>query len=882
MNRPPPARRLLGRGAASWLGLALAVLACSPTPTAAAPNPKTAAAAPIEPPRLLAAVPPRYPEAMAARRLRGVVEVELDIGKDGTVGNAEVVRSAGPAFDAAALEAAALLRFAPATRAGEPIAVRIRYRFAFDPDSAGLRRGRARGLGRFDRRAPERAPSGEQSLVGTLLERGTGRPVAGATVLLPRFGLSAISDGDGGFAFGPIPPGRHRVQIEAATHKPMVLAVVIRAGQTTTVQWRVERNSYVLYRATAVAPPAPGEMARRELSAEEIQRVPGVYGDAFKVVQNLPGVARAPAISGDIIVRGAAPGDTQILVDGVRVPILYHFGGLYSFMNTDLLEGIDFYPGGFTARYGRKTGGVLEARLRIPREGEGAHGYVESNVFHTGGLLRLPIGKDTHIAVAARRSYIDAVLAAVVPDGALPFTLAPRYWDYQLKVDHRFGKQLDATVLVLGSDDRLSLVIDRPPPGFGDANSELSTTIGFHGAMGLLRWRGEGIEMRTTLGMLRAGLNFGFGDTFRVDARSWQLNLRHDVRLGPGEPIELRFGVDVYNEPYVADVLLPPQAADVGDGADADAGRRVFTLDTNLLQPAFWVDAVFRLHPRLEVVPGVRLDLYRDALQGQTALPRLNVRFKATETVTLKAATGVLSQAPDPEQVVARFGNPQLLPFRSWEFSAGAEWSLGERLTFDVQAFHKQLWDRIVGPREPWRGLAWDNAGRGRIVGVELLARHRPVGRFFGWIAYTLMRGTETPHPGEPERLLPWDQTHILTAVGSVKLPWNLEFSSRFRLVSGNPFTDLSTAVYDADDDGYQRVTSACQNCARLPRFQQLDLRVDRKWIFDAWILGAYLDVQNVTNRSNPEGINYNFDATRKAYQALLPIIPSLGIRGEF
>ncbi|MCB9740133.1 MAG: TonB-dependent receptor [Deltaproteobacteria bacterium] len=861
-------------------GLAVALLLGSTAGGAALAAPP--AVEKITPPQLLAEVAPRYPEVMAARRLRGVVVVQIDVGIDGSVGKASIVQSAGPAFDASALEAARALRFVPATRGGTPIAVRIHYRFVFDPATAGLRRGKAGGLGRFDRRGHERAPSGFRSLVGRVIERGTNRPIAGATILLPKSGETTISEGDGSFEFGVLEPGSWTVRVIAVDHKQQSVSVPIQAGKTATIELRVERESYVVYRATAVAPPAPGEMARRELSAEEIQRVPGVYGDAFKVVQNLPGVARAPAISGDIIVRGAAPGDTQILIDGVRVPILYHFGGLYSVMNTDLLEGIDFYPGGYTARYGRKTGGVLEARLRVPRKDEGAHGYVESNVFHTGALLRFPVGEDTHIAIAARRSYIDLVLAAVIPDGALPFTLAPRYWDYQLKVDHRFSDKLDATLLVLGSDDRLSLVVDRPPPGFGDANAELSTSIGFHGAMALLRWNGGGIAMRTTLGVLRAGLNFGFGETFRVDANSWQLDLRHDVRVGPGQPIELRFGLDLYNEPYNAEVRLPPQAADVGSGADAEAGRRLFSLDTNLLQPAIWVDAVFRMHPRLEVVPGVRLDLYRDALQGETALPRLNVRFRASETLTLKAATGVLSQAPDPEQVVARFGNPNLLPFRSWEVSAGAEWSVGERLTLDVQGFHKQLWDRVVGPREPWRGLAWENAGRGRIVGLEVLARHRPIGRFFGWIAYTLMRGTEIPHPGETERLLPWDQTHILTAVGSWKLPWNLEFSTRFRLVSGNPYTDVATAVYDANDDGFQRVQSACLQCARLPRFQQWDLRVDRKWVFDRWMLGAYLDVQNVTNRSNPEGLNYNFDATRKAYQSLLPIIPSLGLRGEF
>ncbi len=863
-----------------WLAVGAATAATPATPATAAPSGAKAAAESVVPPALVEEAVPVYPATMRGRGLAGRVVVELDIDATGAVRQPKVVESAGPDFDAAALEAASRLRFSPATARGKPIAVRIRYAFRFDADQP--RRARSAGLGGYPRRELERSIAGAVSLRGLLRELGTGRPVAGALVILPRLGQETLSEADGSFAFGALPAGAVPIEVRSPEHKPLTGSTGVADGRTTRVELRLERRSYTVYRATAVAPPAPGEMARRELSAEEIQRVPGVYGDSFKVVQNLPGVARAPAISGEIIVRGAAPDDTQILIEGVRVPAIYHFGGVYSVMNTDLLEGIDFYPGGFAARYGRKTGGVLEARLRLQRPDEGWHGYVEGNVFHTGALLRGPLGASTQLTLAARRSYIDAVLTAVIPDGVLPFTVAPRYWDYQAKLDHSFGRNLDATLLVLGSDDALALIIDRPPPGFGSANASLEAGINFHGGIAQLRYRAPGVESRSTLGVVRSAVGFGFGELFQVDAHSWQLTVRQDVRLWPGEAVELRFGLDLFNEPYVADVRLPPQAADEGEGADAEAGRRVFTVDTNLLQPAIWLDAVYRLHPRLEVVPGLRLDLYRDALSSETVLPRLNVRFRASDVLTLKAATGVLSQAPSAEQVVERFGNPNLLPFRSFEVSGGFEWALGDRLTLDVQGFRKQLWDRVVGPREPWRTFAWENAGRGRVIGLELLARHRPVGNFFGWVAYTLMRGTETPHPGDAERLLPWDQTHIFTAVGSYRLPFNWEASARFRLVSGNPYTGIGTAVFNANDADYVSVDSACLQCERLPTFHQLDLRIDRKFIWESWMLAVYLDVQNVYNRQNPESINYNFDYQLSAYQALLPIIPSIGMRGEF
>ena len=59
----------------------------------------------------------------------------------------------------------------------------IRFRFRFRPEVK--RRGRARGLGRYGRRVFERAPSGFSSIEGRLLERGTGKPIGGALVVLP-------------------------------------------------------------------------------------------------------------------------------------------------------------------------------------------------------------------------------------------------------------------------------------------------------------------------------------------------------------------------------------------------------------------------------------------------------------------------------------------------------------------------------------------------------------------------------------------------------------------------------------------------------------------------------------------------------------------------
>lgn len=64
--------------------------------------------------------------------------------------------------------------------------------------------------------------------------------------------------------------------------------------------------------------------------------------------------------------------------------------------------------------------------------------------------------------------------------------------------------------------------------------------------------------------------------------------------------------------------------------------------------------------------------------------------------------------------------------------------------------------------------------------------------------------------------------------------------------------------------------------------FNQLDLRAERRTIYDQWILVWYVDVQNVMNSQNPSSIDYSFDYSKKRQSRGLPILPTFGVRGEF
>jgi hypothetical protein len=149
--------------------------------------------------------------------------------------------------------------------------------------------------------------------------------------------------------------------------------------------------------------------------------------------------------------------------------------------------------------------------------------------------------------------------------------------------------------------------------------------------------------------------------------------------------------------------------------------------------------------------------------------------------------------------------------------------------------------------------------------------------------------------PDEEEALTPFDQTHVLTVLGSLRLGRGWEVGARFRLVSGNletPYVcdpeqkgckpNRLNAVYHATSARYLPLQFGGDYSERMPLFHQLDVRLDKTWRFKRWQLAFYVDVQNVYNHQAVEGISYNYNFTKREYVTGLPFLPTIGLRGDF
>ena len=155
-------------------------------------------------------------------------------------------------------------------------------------------------------------------------------------------------------------------------------------------------------------------MVSTEVPAEQGRRSPARRATCSRWCENMPGVARAAAGSGQLVVWGAAPQDTRVYVDGVRVPRLYHDGGYRSVMHSDLVRSVELIPGAYGPNHGRGLGGIIGVQLR-PLDEDGFHGSVDLNGIDAAVSTRVRLTENLSLAVGGRRSHLDQVVAAVSP-----------------------------------------------------------------------------------------------------------------------------------------------------------------------------------------------------------------------------------------------------------------------------------------------------------------------------------------------------------------------------------------------------------------------------------------------------------------------------------
>ena len=849
-------------------------------PSAPADNPAAANAPQPTPPEVLRKVDPVYPARALAEQRTGEVVLQLDIDETGKVTAVQIAKGAGFGMDEAAQAAAVQLEFKPAMRADTPVRSRILYKMSFN----------LRVVEQPSKASSEAEPvaAAMASIRGAVRVAQSDVPCAGAVVELRTTDgrtLQTTTDAGGSWSFTEVPVGKAVVQITAPGFETLRSDETLSAGERIEITYRVHPTDggiEVLVKGER----ADREVTRRTVERQELAVIPGTGGDALRAVQSLPGVARTPVFGGMIVVRGSSPFGTETFVDGTFVPQIYHFGGLSSIVPTEMIETIDFYPGNFSAKYGRVTGGIIDVKLREMDQDGKYHGLAQVDFIDARLMLRgpVPLAKGWSFNLGARRSHIDAWIGAVLSKDA-GFRTAPVYYDWQAFAETKPTSHSVFRIGMFGSDDRLNVVLKNAiasDPGLGNSLAGEIRTMRLQAIYRNQITDSVSVNATASVGLDREFSQFGA--VSNVDAKYVPLIFRGDLSYRMSDQFLVRIGPDVIVYRYDADVLSvrPPEPGEM-EGSHANRPMLRFNDQGYFSAPAAFAEVEWTPTTRAKVLLGGRLD-YFSLTDHWDVSPRLNFRYdlhQGRQRTTFKAGVGLFSEPPQITQALVPFGTPDLKSNRSVHSSVGLEQEVTKHVEVSVEAFHKYLDNLVVASQNADGSNGFSNLGKGYVYGTETMVRWKPGARFFGWIAYTLSRSVRQNAPDQPQRVFDFDQTHNLTVLGSYDLGRGWRAGGKFRFVTGNPYTPCEGGILNAAAGSYECVQGVV-NSRRIPSFHQLDLRVDKTWRFTNWQLSTYLDVQNVYNRANVEGVGYNYRYTAPQWQTGLPIVPSLGVRGEF
>ncbi len=870
---------------------------------------ETADYLPIEKyPEVIEFVDAVYPEDAIKKGLEGTVSMEVIISAQGIVDSITLIKGINSQLDTAAMSAVKKILFSPAVAGGVAIPVAIEYGYTFSLESI------TQSIQEYT------------NFKGRLREKGTKNPIANAIVIatvnntiadtllavplelylqtIGRFEGQAFEEGAlvtetdslGYFSFKSLPTCSITVKFHSIGYTPASSIEQVQARTLIDMDYRLARDDSNEYEIVVYGSIEKKEVSQVTLSMDEVKRVPGTGGDAIKVVRALPGVSRPSFISGEVLFRGSGPEDSRFYIDGVELPRLFHFGGLRSTYNSDLLSSIDMYPGGFGARYGGAIGGVVEIKGRKAQT-DRWHGLIDLNVIDAGGRIEGPLSSNLSVQIAGRYSYIGKIIEQMTKNEQN--SVVPIYWDGLMRLDWEISKNNSAFFTYNTSTDALEIKIASMRGGSDELtdDTETSTLVDrYHmGIAGLNSRINDHLtnELRVS-GTYMNGNGSAFG-LMQYKYEGYTGYIRNEFQCTAIPKTTVMPGLDITLRKYIYEFKMM-----------TESGIHSADDSMNMSEYGSYLNIKIDLFSNFWILPGIRYDYFEGLNTGKTSY-RIATRFEYIDGFALKGAAGTYSQIPKPMGLALMdgLGNSTLPLSTAQHIVIGHEWQGTDELSLDVQAYYNTQ-HSIPNGTDSINPVTSESINflpeqEGRMYGLEILLKHDKGRRFFGWVSYSLSRSEiKSPNPFAEELLTtseiwdpnkwtvaPHDQTHNVQLVGSWRLPSNWETGFRLRYVTGNPQTPLKS--FEENEFSFDSEVLAYKDVPgdpftdRMDAFIQLDLRVDKKFVFNDWILSTYLDCQNVNYffYNSPELYEYNYDKSKREPVGAL-FVPSLGITAQF
>lgn len=735
---------------------------------------------------------------------------------------------------------------------------------------------------------------------GTVLEEGGNKPVEEAYIFLPALKKQTQTDELGWFELEEISSGNHELIVMREGYEKLSVKIDIPQKKEMKIYLVKDFDSddevYVFGRKDRQ------DTSKKVLKTEELKDLPGSGADAIRAVESLPGVtyqsgrgeggssnngsASGGATSrgeqggsnSNLVVRGSSPEDTLIFYERVPIPFAYHFGELASIFNTNLIDSIEFYPGGLGVNYGNAMGGVLDIRSKKGNF-DLFKGELDLSIFKLDGYSEGPITQDLSFRVAGRRSYFG-LAEPFFPDD-IGLVVVPFFTDFHLGFDYRIDKDVYLSIEMLNALDGAALSVKSKLANNASGEFDFSLLTSFNTF--LIHYQDEKDQNFTkniTPYYVRNKNKFTFGDN-EVNFATESVGMDIEINQKISELQKLLYGGNLAstNVTYDLQIPVPPDPSDRFYQYQPLSTLRSIK-DTGVRQLSLFFADQFTMWERFSITPGVHYSII--SFRNKKYLdPRLSSRFNVADNFRLKASLGQYSQINFDRNFDPELGNPDLPPRKSFQYTFGFEFDVNSDVELQTEVYYKDFMNLPVPDLE---GDRWFVAeGKARSYGLELLLKHALTKRFFAWFALTYSVSQDKHYQTGEWLYASFDRPIDSTLVASYLLTPKWKVSTKVILRSGSRETPIELDYYDIDHDQHRPVDDPEKiNSEQNPFLYQVDMRTDYDFIWDTWKLGVYLDIVNITMNKIPVDTKYSYDFSEKAAVENFPTIPFVGIKGKF
>lgn len=748
---------------------------------------------------------------------------------------------------------------------------------------------------------------------GNVYDKETGEPIAYATVYIAGTTFGTTTDFEGFFTISGLPEGDYVLAAQYLGYDSTGLSISVQpramVNQTLFLTESSKQIGEIDVSAEREAERNEVRVSKIVVTKEDILRIPAAGGtaDLAQYLQVLPGIVFTGDQGGQLYIRGGAPVQNRILLDGMTIYNAFHSIGFFSVFDTDLIRTADVYTGGFNATYGGRSSAIVDIKTR---EGNRRRlgGAVSASPFVAKAVIEGPLvrldedsGNSLSFIFSGKHSYLNETSPLLYDyaneDGILPYNFTDLYGKISYMAQN--GSRMNAFGFNFRDDVGFTNVADfdwnaaggglnfRAVPGASQLI--MNGYIHYSNYRSNFREGDGGLNTRNSeMEDFNAGLNVS-----TYGRMASELNFGIDMSF-----LNTNIGFDNVNTPNIQKQLGNTELA-----LYARYKRRI---------------------GKLVIEPSLRFQYY--ASVGDPRIePRLGLKYNITDFLRIKFAGGMYSQSlistvnesdvvnlfvgylgrPD-EQVYNPNNYDEPLASRlqtSVHAIGGVEANVGKYTRINVEPYYKSF-PRIVSlnrNRESSEDPTFV-AESGESYGIDFSTTYEKKSLYL-YLAYSL--GYVRRDDGVQEYFTHFDRRHNLNTVAAYnfalskkekdaeKEPW--EVSLRWNMGSGFPFTrtqgfftqqNFTNGVYtdflttnNNPDTELGVLYEDELNLGRLPFYHRLDFSLRRSFEFSKYQkLELALSVTNIYDRRNV----FYFDRITYSRVDQLPILPSLSATFSF